>query len=94
MAFEWHENKAKINLEKHGVTFDEAKTVFDDSLACIFDDIWHSIGKQRELIIGMSNKAKLLVVAFTERTDGVVRIISARLATTTEIKNHERRNKH
>jgi len=39
MAFEWHENKAKINLEKHGVTFDEAKTVFDDSLACIFDDI-------------------------------------------------------
>ncbi|WP_370872695.1 BrnT family toxin [Methylicorpusculum sp.] len=61
---------------------------------CIFDDIWHSIGEQRELIIGMSNKAKLLVVAFTERTDGVVRIISARLATTTEIKNHERRNKH
>ena len=94
MEFEWNENKAGSNFQKHGVTFDEAKTVFDDSLASIFDDIWHSIDEQRELIIGMSNKAKLLVVSFTERTDGVIRIISARMATAVEIKNHERTNKH
>ncbi|MFI3155117.1 MAG: BrnT family toxin [Methylococcaceae bacterium] len=94
MEFEWNENKAGSTFQKHGVTFDEAKTVFDDSLASIFDDIWHSIDEQRELIIGMSNKAKLLVVSFTERTDGVIRIISARMATAVEIKNHERTNKH
>lgn len=64
MEFEWNENKAGSNLQKHGVTFDEAKTVFDDSLASIFDDIWHSIDERRELIIGMSNQAKLLVVSF------------------------------
>ena len=94
MKFEWSEGKAGTNFKKHGVTFDEAKTVFDDSLASIFDDVWHSSDEQRELIIGVSNKAKLLVVSFTERTDGVIRIISARMATTVEIKNHERTNKH
>jgi uncharacterized DUF497 family protein len=86
MKFEWNENKAGSNLQKHGVTFDEAITVFDD--------VWHSIDEQRELIIGMSHNAKLLVVSFTERADGVVRIISARMATIVEIKNHERTNKH
>ncbi len=94
MEFEWNENKAGSNLQKHGVTFDEAKTVFDDSLASIFDDVWHSSDERRELIIGMSNQAKLLVVSFTERTDGAIRIISARMATAVEIKNHERTNKH
>jgi uncharacterized DUF497 family protein len=94
MKFEWNEDKAGTNFKKHGVTFDEAKTVFYDSLASIFDDVWHSSDEQRELIIGVSNKAKLLVVSFTERADGVIRIISARMATTMEIKNHERANKH
>ncbi len=84
--------QSRSNFQKHGATFDEAKTVFDDSLASIFDDVWHSFSEQRELIIGLSNKSKLLVVSFTERTDGVIRIISARMATTVEIKNHERTN--
>ncbi len=94
MEFEWNESKAGSNLQNHGVTFDEAKTVFDDSLASIFDDVWHSIDERRELIIGMSNQAKLLVVSFTERADGVIRIISARMATSMEIRNHERATKH
>lgn len=94
MKFEWNENKAGSNLQKHGVTFDKAKTVFDDSLASIFDDVWHSIDEQRELIIGMSNQARLLVVSFTERADGVIRVISARTATNMEIINHERATKH
>ena len=94
MQFEWDENKNKLNVQKHGVNFDEAKTVFDDALANIFDDIWHSIEERRELIIGISNSARLLIISFTERTDGVIRIISARIATTTEAKNYERANKH
>lgn len=86
IEFEWNASKARSNLQKHGATFDEAKTVFDD--------VWHSIDEQRELIIGMSDQARLLVVSFTERADGVIRIISARMATTVEIRNHERATKH
>jgi len=89
MKFEWDDVKAASNLKKHGVDFEEAKTVFDDGLANIFDDVWNSIGEQRELIIGTSNARQLLVISFTERAD-VIRIISARPATTTEVKNYER----
>ena len=89
MKFEWDDVKAASNLKKHCVDFEEAKTVFDDVLANIFDDVWNSIGEQRELIIGTSSVGKLLVISFTERTDAI-RIISARPATTTEMKNYER----
>jgi len=89
MTFEWDTVKAASNLKKHGVNFNEAKTVFDDRLANIFDDIWNSVGEQRELIIGTSNEGRLLVISFTERADAI-RIISARPATTTEVKNYER----
>ena len=51
MEFEWDSTKVSINLKKHGVSFSEAQTVFDDPLACIFDDEWNSFGQQRELII-------------------------------------------
>ncbi|MDO9212551.1 MAG: BrnT family toxin [Methylococcales bacterium] len=88
MKFEWDAEKAIKNRKKHNVTFDEAQTVFNDSLAAIFDDEWHSLGECRELIIGHSNKRQLLIVSFTER-DGVIRIISSRLATTQERQNYE-----
>ena len=90
MQFEWDENKNNLNIQKHGVSFNEAKTVFDDVLASIFDDVWSSIDEHRELIIGSSNCAKLLIISFTERADGVVRIISARVATKAEVKSYER----
>ena len=93
MKFEWDEVKAASNLKKHGVDFNEAKTVFDDGLANIFDDVWNSIGEQRELIIGTSNTRKLLVVSFTERAD-VIRIISVRPATTTEVRNYEHNHRN
>jgi uncharacterized DUF497 family protein len=63
MKFEWDEVKAASNLKKHGVDFEEAKTVFDDELANIFNDEWNSVGEQRELIIGTSNaRSQYLVI--------------------------------
>ena len=90
MKFEWDKNKNNLNIQKHGVSFNEAKTVFDDVLASIFDDVWSSIDEHRELIIGSSNCAKLLIISFTERADGVIRIISAGIATKPEVKSYER----
>jgi uncharacterized protein len=88
MKFEWDESKQIANLEKHGISFEEAKTVFDNPLAAIFDDPQHSIGEIREIIIGHSSHNQLLLVSFTERS-GVIRIISARLATRREGENYE-----
>jgi uncharacterized DUF497 family protein len=65
LKFEWDRRKAAANLAKHGVSFDEALTVFSDLLARIFDDEDHSIEEQREIIIGHSDKQRLLVVCFT-----------------------------
>jgi uncharacterized DUF497 family protein len=76
MEFEWDQSKAASNLKKHGVSFEEAKTVFDNSLAVIFNDEAHSASEQREIIIGHSRQNRLLLIAFTERS-GNVRIISA-----------------
>ena len=90
MKFEWDAEKARKNQRKQNVSFDEAQTVFDDSLAYIFNDEWNSIGECRELIIGHSNKRRLLLVSFTERMQGVIRIISSRLATTNERKDYEK----
>lgn len=94
MEFEWDENKAHTNLNKHAVSFDEAETVFNDPLACIFDDEWHSIGEARELIIGYSAKNNLLIISFTEQVSGIVRIISARQATAQERKIYEKHRIH
>lgn len=92
MKFEWDDNKAESNFKKHGVSFEEARTVFDDALSSIFDDVWNSVGEQRELIIGTSSNGNLLIISFTERAD-IIRIISARMATSTEVKNYERANR-
>lgn len=88
MKFEWDQSKAASNSKKHGVSFEEAKTVFDNPLAVIFDDEAHSVGEQREILIGHSRQNRLLLVAFTERS-GIVRIISARLATRHEREDYE-----
>jgi uncharacterized protein len=88
MEFEWDQSKAAANLKKHGVSFEEAKTVFDNPLAVIFDDEAHSVDEQREIIIGHSRQNRLLLIAFTERS-GNVRIISARLATRNEREDYE-----
>ncbi len=86
--FEWNQAKADSNLIKHRVSFEEAKSVFDDPLAGIIDDPVHSMGENRFLIVGMSKNFRLLVVSFTERGE-TVRIISCRKATTKERKSYE-----
>ncbi len=83
MNFEWDENKAKANLVKHGVAFNEAKSVFDDPFYIDFYDPDHSEDEDRYLIIGQSRQSRLLVVSYTERQD-TVRLISAREATRRE----------
>ena len=88
MEFEWDKVKAAANLKKHGVSFKEAKTVFDDSLAVIFSDEAHSTDEFREIIIGHSQRGRLLMIAFTER-QGNVRIISARPTTRQEREDYE-----
>ncbi len=88
MEFEWDPRKAKRNLKEHGVSFDEAVTVFYDPLSATFDDPDHSIGELRYVTVSFSFRSRLLVVGHTERGEAV-RIISARLATTHERKRHE-----
>lgn len=89
LSFEWDAKKASSNAIKHGVTFDEASTVFSDPLAVIFDDDDHSRDERREIIIGYSLLGQLLLVSFTERDKMTVRIISAGKATRRERKDHE-----
>jgi uncharacterized DUF497 family protein len=81
--FDWDDEKAKTNLKKHRVDFDEASTVFGDPLFISFLDEEHSIGEERFITIGLSIKKRLLIVAHTERAERV-RIISARKATKNE----------
>jgi uncharacterized DUF497 family protein len=87
--FEWNQAKAAYNAQKHGVTFEEARTVFADDFAGIGPDPDHSSkAEERELIAGHSNRFRLLLVSFVERGEAV-RIISARLLTRHERKLYE-----
>jgi uncharacterized protein len=88
MKFEWDDNKAVSNLSKHGVSFDEAKTVFDDPLYVDFYDPDHSDDEERYLIVGESNRGRLLIVSYTERKDSI-RVISAREVTKSEREAYE-----
>lgn len=88
MQYEWDPKKARANLRKHGVSFEEASTVFLDELSLTGDDPDHSIGEERFVIFGLSSSGRLLVVAFTERKERV-RIISARPATAPERRLYE-----
>ena len=88
MRFEWDENKAAGNLAKHGVSFEEAATVFGDPLSDTFDDPDHSAEERRFIIIGISERGRMLIVAHTD--DGeVVRIINAREPTRSEREFYE-----
>lgn len=85
IKFEWDENKNRTNQNKHGISFAEAQTVFYDDEALVIDDPEHSEEEERFIILGLSNKANLLVVCHCYRaSETVIRIISARKATKTE----------
>ena len=88
MIFEWDEAKARSNLTKHGVAFEEAATVFGDPLSLTVPDPLHSVGEDRFVTIGVSSGFNTLVVVHADRQDRV-RIISARRATRVEVKNYE-----
>ena len=89
--FDWDENKNRINLEKHGITVEEASTVFFDDRAILFDDPEHSIDEDRFLLLGMSETAKICIVCHCYReSDTVIRIISARQATRKEEQRYVR----
>jgi len=88
MEFEWDPEKAAANLEKHGVEFSEAMTVFGDPLELTIADPDHSEGEFRFLSVGVSASGRLLVVAYTER-EGRTRIINAREVTQQERKQYE-----
>ena len=93
MRFDWDTDKAIKNLEKHGVSFEEAKTVFYDEGAVLFDDPDHSQDEDRFLLLGFSQNLRLLIVSHCILEAGdVIRIISARKATTTEARKYEEFN--
>ncbi len=90
--FEWDNNKAEINLKKHGISFEEARSVFYDELALEFYDDEHSEWEERFLMLGVSNKLNLLLICHCYReSTGNIRIISARKATKNESKHYYRR---
>lgn len=84
MEFVWHDKKAKSNLAKHGISFEEAKSVFLDEFARLKHDPDHSYDEDRFMLLGLSSLMKLLVVIHVEVHDDVIRIISARKATRKE----------
>jgi uncharacterized DUF497 family protein len=91
LRFWWNPRKAAVNVRKHGVTFEEAATVFGDRLSVTITDPDHSAGEQRFLLLGVSNRGRLLVVAHAERGDAI-RIISARRVTRRERRTYEEEN--
>lgn len=88
LKFEWDREKAAANARKHGVSFEEAASIFGDPLALTFDDPDHSRGEVRFLTFGMGHRQRLLAVIHSERR-GKIRIISARVATRHERKIYE-----
>ncbi len=93
LEFEWSEEKAHSNFQKHRVKFEEAISIWNDEFAALISDISHSDDEKRYLFIGYSDKNNLLFVSFTERNDKI-RIISARKATKFERKRHEENSKN
>ena len=89
LTFEWDERKAAANAKKHGVSFEEAKSVFVDERAKLIDDPDHSDDEDRFVLLGLSGALRLLLVCHCYRTDGnVIRIISARKASAKESKSY------
>jgi hypothetical protein len=91
IRFEWDRSKDNANLRKHGASFAEAQTVFYDENAIEFFDDVHSKEEERFLMLGLSSKFRILLVAYTYREkEGVIRLISARRATKNEAKEYKR----
>lgn len=88
LGFEWHDEKAQENLRKHGISFEEAKTVFNDPFSITIVNPKHSLNEERYIDIGLSIRGQLLVVVYTERQSNI-RIISCRKATNAERKVYE-----
>ena len=88
MEFEWDSKKAVRNLHKHGVSFEEAATVFDDPLAAYYEDPDHSITERRYLTIGKSANGRLIHIAFADRAQRI-RIVQARKLTKNERRQYE-----
>ena len=90
LTFEWDENKAEENISKHGVSFEEARTVFNDSFSITIYNPDHSLDEDRYIDVGLSSRERILVVSYTERDENI-RIISSRQATRRERRNYEER---
>lgn len=89
LHFEWDDEKATVNVKKHGISFEEAKSVFRDERAKLINDPDHSDDEDRFVLLGLSEMLRLLVVCHCYRGDNhVIRIISARKATTNESKSY------
>lgn len=90
ITFEWDATKAASNRKKHGVSFEEAKSIFYDEFAVQFFDEDNSISEERFLMLGLSDEARLLIVCHCERDQGnIIRIISARKATKNESTHYQ-----
>ncbi len=89
LSFEWDDGKNVANQRKHGVSFEEARTVFSDELARLISDPDHSGGEERFILMGLSAELRLLTVCHCERDSEIIRIISARKADKLERKQYE-----
>ena len=91
MNYEWNLIKERLNVAKHGVDFEEAKSVFADEFALVLFDEDHSNDEERFLILGMSQKERILLVVHYYRENDTIRIISSRKATKNETKQYKER---
>ncbi|RRD51920.1 BrnT family toxin [Campylobacter rectus] len=91
MNYEWNLIKERLNIAKHGVDFEEAKSVFADEFALVLFDEDHSNDEERFLILGMSQKERILLVVHCYRENDTIRIISSRKATKNETKQYKER---
>jgi hypothetical protein len=93
LIFEWDENKARENLRKHKVSFEEAKTIFNDPVLITFPDEYHSDDEERYVSIGLSAKRTVLLAVHTERVQNgdtlIIRLINCRKATARERRIYE-----
>jgi uncharacterized protein len=89
IKFDWDPRKARRNLRKHGIDFDEATTIFADTLSITIPDPDHSADEERWVTMGLSNRQRLLVVVHTEEEEETIRIISARMADHLERRKYE-----
>jgi len=91
ITFEWDEDKNKLNQMLHGISFEDAKFVFNDPFKIVLPDLYHSEKEERWLAIGIVSR--VLFVVFTERSENNIRIISARTATKAEVRLYNDHNK-